>query len=170
MPSCRIRTSASARLTGSGGSQRVSSHFSPFSERHSSWLQPLPPAHSRSLIASSCGVDGSKRGRSGSSLWRCAFCSLPPLPGQAALPLLQHARQGDGAHQVLPRLLLRVPQDALRHPPEEVPQVQLRLWRQRLPPHLHHLRRRRRSRMGKRRDRGVAGTKGASRLEPRLRE
>lgn len=60
-------------------------------------------------------------------------------PGQAALPVLQHARQGDGAHQVLPRVLLRMPQDALRHPPEEVPQVQLRLRSERLSPHLHHL-------------------------------
>lgn len=59
--------------------------------------------------------------------------------GQAALPLLQHPGQGDGAHQVFPRLLLRMSQDALRHQTEEVPQVQLCLRRQRLPPHLHHL-------------------------------
>lgn len=60
-------------------------------------------------------------------------------PGQTALPLLQHTRQGDGAYQVFPRFLLRMPEDALRHPAEEVPQVQLRLRSQRLPPHLHHL-------------------------------
>lgn len=62
--------------------------------------------------------------------------------GQAALPLLQHPGQGNGAHQVLPRVLLRMSQDALRHQTEEVPQVQLCLRRQRLPPHLHHLIRR----------------------------
>lgn len=59
--------------------------------------------------------------------------------GQTALPLLQHARQGDGAHQVFPRFLLRMSEDALRHPAEEVPQVQLCLRSQRLSPHLHHL-------------------------------
>lgn len=66
---------------------------------------------------------------------QCVYLS----PGQAALPLLQHARQGDGAHQVFPRILLRMSEDALRHPAEEVPQVQLCFRRQRLSPHLHHL-------------------------------
>lgn len=65
-------------------------------------------------------------------------CLYTP-PGQAALPLLQHTRQGNRAHQVFPRVLLRMSQDALRHPTEEVPQVQLCLRSQRLSPHLHHL-------------------------------
>lgn len=64
---------------------------------------------------------------------------LSPFLVKTALSMLQHARQGDCAHQVFPRVLLRVPEDALRHPAAEVPQVQRRLRGQRLPPHLHHL-------------------------------
>lgn len=75
----------------------------------------------------------------------------PPTPGSSNMPLLQLAGEGRRADQVLPRLLLRVRQDALRHAPEEVPQVQRRLRSKRLPPHLHRLkplqgRRRRRRR------------------------
>lgn len=59
--------------------------------------------------------------------------------GQAALPVLQHTRQGDRPHQVFPRVLLRMSEDALRHQTAEVPQVQLCLRRQWLSPHLYHL-------------------------------
>lgn len=122
-------------------------------------MLPAPPARRRAVLTeASEGVLAAHFGAV-----RFALC---PLPGQVALPLLQHEGQGDGAHQVLPRLLLRVSQDALRHPPEEMPQVQLCLWRQRLPPHLHHLKRRRRRKRRVRVGRG-AGTKGASRLELR---
>lgn len=61
--------------------------------------------------------------------------------GQAAMSLLQHARQGDRTHQVFPCFLLWMSQDALRHAAEEVPQVQLCLRSQWLSPHLHYLNR-----------------------------
>lgn len=51
---------------------------------------------------------------------------------------------------MFPRFLLRMSEDALRHPTEEVPQVQLCVRSQRLPPHLHHL-----SHSGRRRKRGM---------------
>lgn len=53
--------------------------------------------------------------------------------------MLQLEGEGRSAHQVLSRFLLRVRQDALRHPSEEVPQVQRRFRSQRLSPHLHRL-------------------------------
>lgn len=93
---------------------------------------------------------------------QCIYLS----PGQAALPLLQHTRQGDGAHQVLPRILLRMSEDALRHPTEEVPQVQLCLRSQRLSPHLHHLIR---GETEERKEKTVDGTKGGKRVEKRRR-
>lgn len=55
------------------------------------------------------------------------------------MSVLQLEGEGRGADQVLPRFLLRVRQDTLRHTPEEVPQVQRRFRSQRLPPHLHRL-------------------------------
>lgn len=69
------------------------------------------------------------------------FCfnhSFPPA-GPFNVPVLQLQGEGRGADKVLPRFLLRVRQDALRHASEEVPQVQRRFRSQRLPPHLHRL-------------------------------
>lgn len=69
------------------------------------------------------------------------FCSnhfFPPA-GPFNVSVLQLEGEGRGADQVLPRFLLRVRQDALRHTSEEVPQVQRRFRSQRLPPHLHRL-------------------------------
>lgn len=96
-----------------------------------------------------------------SPYWVIFVTVWTPHSGQAALPLLQHAGQGDRPHQVFPRLLLRVSEDALRHPAEEMPQVQLRLRSQRLPPHLHHLSGRARDTERERRD----WTKGEKRPE-----
>lgn len=52
--------------------------------RASQLLVATPAA--RPLIAWLCGIDGSKRRRSGSSLWRCAFCSLPFARPSCAAP------------------------------------------------------------------------------------
>lgn len=67
------------------------------------------------------------------------FQSLLPPAGPFNVSVLQLEGEGRGADQVLPRFLLRVRQDALRHTSEEVPQVQRRFRSQRFPPHLHRL-------------------------------
>lgn len=70
-----------------------------------------------------------------------SLCSPPPFwsPGSTDMSVLQLASEGRRAHQVLPRLLLRVRENALRYATEEVPQMQRRLRGERLPPHLHRL-------------------------------
>lgn len=76
---------------------------------------------------------------------QCSDLSLtllpPPFwsPGSTDMSVLQLASEGRRAHQVLPRLLLRVRENALRYATEEVPQMQRRLRGERLPPHLHRL-------------------------------
>lgn len=55
------------------------------------------------------------------------------------MSLLQLPGEGCSFDEMLPRLLLRMCKDALRHTPEEVPQVQRCFRSQWLPPHLHRL-------------------------------
>lgn len=69
----------------------------------------------------------------------CPLVSRGGGTGAPDVPMLQHAQEGRGAHQVLPRLLLRVCADTLRVTPAQVPQVQRCLRRPRLPPRLHQL-------------------------------
>lgn len=59
------------------------------------------------------------------------------LAGPFDVSVLQLACKGRCFDKVLPCLLLRVCEDALRYTPEEVPEVQRRLRGQRFPPHLH---------------------------------
>ena len=69
--------------------------------------------------------------------------SLPPSSpsGTSHVSVLQLPGEGCCADKVLSCLLLRVCQDALRHTPEEVPQVQRCIRRKRLSSHLHRLKR-----------------------------
>lgn len=63
----------------------------------------------------------------------------PSTPGTSNMSMLQLPCEGCSPDKVLPRLLLRVREDTLRHTPEEVPQVQRCFRSQRLPSHLHRL-------------------------------
>ncbi len=55
------------------------------------------------------------------------------VQGAAAVSVVQGQAKGRRAHQVLPRVLLRLPAEAIRHAAAQVSQVQRRLRRQRLP-------------------------------------